>query len=229
MTIERRCIIAAVPTDNPYSPPSTDEALPEALSVNTRTVAAWCCAPLGVHAVSTLLIEMEWRALQGAEGLELLAMALLHLAAIILLVATMVPLLRRQAPGRVTRWIGGAGLLVATAAPGALIVSAATSARAAPLLFPILAGLALVIGALCVLAGRRAEGWDRWVYLLGAFAWLAAIYPVAGDALWDWSIVVLFAAADVSLCALTAWAMLRLRRIGSNGGQAQGHRGGHPR
>ncbi len=210
-----------MPADNPYSPPSTDEALSSALTSNTRVVAAWCCAPLGVHAVSALIVEMRWRAFQGAEGLEVIAMALLHLAAIVLLVATMVPLLRRRAPGRVTRWIGGAGLLVAAAAPGALLVSAATSARAVPLLFPVLAGLALVIGALCVLAGRHAEGWDRWVYLLGAFAWLASIYPVAGDAIWDWSIVVLFAAADGALCALTAWAILRLRRVASNRGRAR--------
>ncbi len=192
-----------MPADNPYSPPSTDEALSSALTSNTRVVAAWCCAPLGVHAVSALIVEMRWRAFQGAEGLEVIAMALLHLAAIVLLVATMVPLLRRRAPGRVTRWIGGAGLLVAAAAPGALLVSAATS------------------GPLCVLAGRHAEGWDRWVYLLGAFAWLASIYPVAGDAIWDWSIVVLFAAADGALCALTAWAILRLRRVASNRGRAR--------
>jgi hypothetical protein len=102
-----------------------------------------------------------------------------------------------------------------------LILSAATSARAAPLFFPALAGLALMIGALFVLAGRRAEGWDGWVYLLGAFAWLAAIYPVAGDAIWDWSIVLVFAAADVALCALTAWTMLRLRGIASGKGQAR--------
>jgi hypothetical protein len=190
------------------------------LVISTKTDSSRRAAVLAVIPLATIAIGFFVKPIvRASNGAEMTApfeepgmLALgYHPTALLLALVTVSYLARRRAPGLIAELVAYTGMLWCAASQVAIVATVFGEPAAGDYPFAI-GAIATLAGSIAfVVLARQRRDWDRWLCLLGGYAFISLPYgcPRIMGMFNEWSGGLMFVVAELALLTIVATAVPR--------------------